>query len=288
MKTIKKLRIILLMAIIVLFPFIEAQAVRINVPISVEWYYGDDKWDDAYHRTDIKIEPLNGAPIPKEVENFSGEGDLRLEFAPDFTGPGKYEYLVYLANEDIVEENRQVIFDKTTYRLVYFVQYGPHGLEIAAYAYDNDKYINNPQEASKIAELKFKNNDPHKGKGDGSTTKPNDPNNPDDTNDPDKSNDSDGTKEPNKPNDPDKGGKDPNSGKDSQTKDPQVNPGNPTNGENGGTPGKNPDKNVFGENKKSHDNVQTGIESLTPWLLVLLVAIIAYRHTNNDIHKQDS
>ena len=35
--------------------------------------------------------------------------------------------------------------------------------------------------------------------------------------------------------------------------------------------------------KNKNPNVQTGIESVMPWLLVLLAAIIAYRHTKNDI-----
>ncbi len=219
------------MAMIVLIPFVEVKAASVAVPITVDWYLGDQKWDEAPHKTDIKIEPLNGAPLPDDVDEFYGNGDLKFDFAPEFTGPGRYEYLIYQNNEAIKEEHRSVSYDKTKYHLVYIVEQGKNGLNISVYAYDNDKNIIDPDHTSKVAEIIFKNNDPGKGK----------------TNDPDK----DGK--------PGNDGKNPDSGK---------NPNNNPNKDKPTIPGKQ----GFTKNKNSNGNVKTGIEGMTPYLIILLLA----------------
>lgn len=224
MKIFRRISRILILAIIVLFPFVDSDASSVSVPISVDWYYGDEKWDQSPHRSDIKVEAIGNAPVFKE--DFFGIGDLSFNLEREFNNPGKYEYLVYQTNDDIIEEDRSVTYDKTVYRLVFYLQNSSKGLIVSAYAYNNENYSDS--NLGKSSEIKFRNNDPAKASE--SATKP------------DESNEA-------------------NPGKTSRQKELSKN--------------KNP-------------NVQTGIESLTPWLLVLLVAIIAYRHTKTYFDKQGS
>ena len=221
MKFFKRISRILITTIIVLFPFVDSLASSVSVPISVEWYYGDKKWDQSPYRSDVKLEAIGNAPAVKD--DFFGIGDLSFTFQGEFKSPGKYEYLVYQTNDDIIEENRSVFYDKTVYRLIFYVQNSSKGLIVSAYAYNNENYLDS--NLGKSSEIKFRNNDPAKASD--SSTKPDDSNkaNPDKT---------------------------------SRQKE-------------------------LPKNKNPKANVQTGIESLTPWLLVLLVAIIAYRHTKNYI-----
>lgn len=228
------------MAIIFLFPFVNSDASSVSVPISVDWYYGDEKWDQSPHRSDIKVEAIGNAPAFKE--DFFGIGDLSFTFQGEFKNPGKYEYLVYQTNEDIIEEDKSVIYDKTVYRLIFYVQNSSKGLIVSAYAYNNEDYSDS--NIGKSSEIKFRNNDPNKASD--SPTKP------------DESNKA-------------------NTGKDSQKEEPQAKPGNSIG------PAKVSNPKEVSKNKNPKANVQTGIESLMPWLLVLLIAIIAYRHTKNDI-----
>lgn len=221
MKIFKRISRILITAIIVLFPFVDSLASSVSVPISVEWYYGDKKWDQSPHRSDVKLEAIGNAPAVKD--DFFGIGDLSFTLQGEFKSPGKYEYLVYQTNDDIIEENRSVFYDKTVYRLIFNVQDSSNGLIVSAYAYNNENYSDS--NLGKSSEIKFRNNDPTKASD--SATKPDDSN--------------------------------------------KANPGKATRQEE------------LPKNKHPKANVQTGIESLTPWLLVLLVAIIAYRHTKNDI-----
>lgn len=259
MATIKKINKIFIIVIIILFPF--AKSYANPVPITVDWYYGDEKWDEAPHRTDVKIEPLNEAPLPDDVDEFYGNGDLKFDFAPEFTGPGRYEYLIYQNNEDVKEEHRSVIYDKTKYHLVYIVDQGKNGLNISVYAYDNDKNIIDPDHTSKVAEIIFKNNDPGKdktneaGKDDKDSKSGNDGKNPDS-----------GKKPDNKPEN--------NPNKDKPTIPGKQNPTNPT---------AKPGKQGFSKNKNSNGNVKTGIEGTTPYLMILLLAgffLLASKKTN--------
>lgn len=240
MKIFRRISKILILAIIVLFPFVDSYASSVSVPISVDWYYGDEKWDQSPHRSDVKLEAIGNAPAFKE--DFFGIGDLSFTFQGEFKNPGKYEYLVYQTNDDIIEENRSVFYDKTVYRLIFYVQNSSNGLIVSAYAYNNDNYSDS--NLGKSPEIKFKNNDPNKASD--SPTKP------------DESNKA-------------------NTGKDSQKEEPQAKP------ENKIDPAKASGQKEVSKNKNPKANVQTGVESLTLWLLVLLIAIVAYRNTKNDI-----
>lgn len=240
MKIFKRISRILILAIIVLFPFVDSYASSVSVPISVDWYYGDEKWDQSPHRSDVIVEPINGAPSAKD--SFSGVGDLLFNFQPEFKNPGKYEYLVYQTNEDIIEEDKSIIYDKTVYRLIFYVQNSSKGLIVSAYAYNNENYSDS--NLGKSPEIKFRNNDPNKNSG--SATKPNKPSETD-------------------------------PGKTSQKDESQAKP------ENKIDPAKASGQKEVSKNKNPKANVQTGVESLTLWLLVLLIAIIAYRHTKNYI-----
>ena len=240
MKIFKRISRILITAIIVLFPFVDSDASSVSVPISVEWYYGDEKWDQSPHRSDIKVEAIGNAPDVKE--DFFGSGDLSFKLEREFNNPGKYEYLVYQTNEDILEEDKNVIYDKTVYRLIFYVQNSSNGLIVSAYAYNNDNY--SESNLGKSPEIKFKNNDPNKNSG--SAAKPNKPSETD-------------------------------PGKTSQTDDSQAKPKNMID------PAKASGQEEVSKNKNPKANVQTGIESVMPWLLALIAALVAYRHTKNDI-----
>lgn len=242
MKIFKRISRILITAIIVLFPFVDSLASSVSVPISVDWYYGDKKWDQSPYRSDVKLEAIGNAPAVKD--DFFGIGDLSFTFQREFKSPGKYEYLVYQTNDDIIEENRSVFYDKTVYRLIFNVQNSSKGLIISAYAYNNDNYSDS--NIGKSSEIKFRNSDPNKNSG--SATKPNKPNETD-------------------------------PGKTAQKDNPQAKPKNTID------PAKAFGQKEVSKNKNPKANVQTGIESLMPWLLVLLIAIIAYHHTKNDIFK---
>lgn len=240
MKIFRRTSRILITAIIVLFPFVDSDASSVSVPISVEWYYGDEKWDQSPHRSDIKVEAIGNAPDVKE--DFFGSGDLSFKLEREFNNPGKYEYLVYQTNEDILEEDKNVIYDKTVYRLIFYVQNSSNGLIVSAYAYNNDNY--SESNLGKSPEIKFKNNDPNKNSG--SAAKPNKPSETD-------------------------------PGKTSQTDDSQAKPKNMID------PAKASGQEEVSKNKNPKANVQTGIESVMPWLLALIAALVAYRHTKNDI-----
>lgn len=242
MKIFRRISRILILAIIVLFPFVDSDASSVSVPISVEWYYGDEKWDQSPHRSDIKVEAIGNAPAVKE--DFFGSGDLFFNLKREFNNPGKYEYLVYQTNEDIIEEDKSVIYDKTVYKLIFYVQNSSNGLIVSAYAYNNEDYSDS--NLGKSSEIKFRNNDPDK--------------------------DSGSAAKPNKPSETDPG-------KTAQKDNPQAKPKNTID------PAKAFGQKEVSKNKNPKANVQTGIESLMPWLLVLLIAIIAYHHTKNDIFK---
>ena len=228
------------MAILVLFPFVDSDASSISVPISVEWYYGDEKWDQSPHRSDIKVEAIGNAPDVKE--DFFGSGDLSFKLEREFNNPGKYEYLVYQTNEDILEEDKSVIYDKTVYKLIFYVQNSSNGLIVSAYAYNNEDYSDS--NLGKSSEIKFRNNDPDK--------------------------DSGSAAKPNKPSETDPG-------KTAQKDNPQAKPKNTID------PAKAFGQKEVSKNKNPKANVQTGIESVMPWLLALIAALVAYRHTKNDI-----
>ena len=240
MKIFKRISRILITAIIVLFPFVDSLASSVSVPISVEWYHGDKKWDQSPYRSDVKVEAIGNAPAVKD--DFFGIGDLSFTFQGEFKSPGKYEYLVYQTNDDIIEENRSVFYDKTVYRLIFYVQNSSKGLIVSAYAYNNENYSDS--NLGKSSEIKFKNSDPNKNSG--SATKPNKPSKT-------------------------------YPGKTSQKDAPQAKPKNTID------PEKASDQKEASKNKNSKANVQTGIESVMPWLLVLVAAIVAYCHTKNDI-----
>lgn len=240
MKIFKRISRILITAIIVLFPFVDSLASSVSVPISVDWYYGDKKWDQSPYRSDVKLEAIGNAPAVKE--DFFGSGDLFFNLKREFNNPGKYEYLVYQTNEDIIEEDKSVIYDKTVYKLIFYVQNSSNGLIVSTYAYNNEDYSDS--NLGKSPEIKFKNNDPNKDSG--SAAKPNKP----------------GETYP---------------GKTSQKDNPKAKPKNTID------LAKASGQEEVSKNKNPKANVQTGIESLTPWLLVLLVAIVAYRHTKNYI-----
>ena len=92
MKIFRRISRILILAIIVLFPFVDSDASSVSVPISVDWYYGDEKWDQSPHRSDIKVEAIGNAPVFKE--DFFGIGDLSFNLERDFNNPGKYARIV--------------------------------------------------------------------------------------------------------------------------------------------------------------------------------------------------
>ena len=238
MKIFRRISRILILAIIVLFPFVDSDASSVSVPISVDWYYGDEKWDQSPHRSDIKVEAIGNAPVFKE--DFFGIGDLSFNLEREFNNPGKYEYLVYQTNDDIIEEDRSVTYDKTVYRLVFYLQNSSKGLIVSAYAYNNEDYSDS--NLGKSSEIKFKNSDPNKNSG--SATKPNKPNETD-------------------------------PGKTAQKDNQQAKP------ENKIDPAKTYGQKEVSKNKNTKANVQTGIESLMPWMIALLAAIVAYRHTKN-------
>ncbi|WP_044566802.1 hypothetical protein [Anaerococcus provencensis] len=240
MKIFRRISRILILAIIVLFPFVDSDASSVSVPISVDWHYGDEKWDQSPHRSDVKLEAIGNAPAVKE--DFFGSGDLSFNLKREFKNPGKYEYLVYQTNDDIIEENRSVFYDKTVYRLIFYVQNSSNGLIVSTYAYNNEDYSDS--NLGKSPEIKFKNNDPNKDGG--SAAKPNEPSETD-------------------------------PGKTSQKDNPQAKPKNTLD------PAKASDQKEVSKNKNPKANVQTGIESVMPWLLVLVAAIVAYCHTKNDI-----
>lgn len=192
MKLFRKVYKLILTSIIVLFPFIDSYAINQAVPIGVDWFYEDEKWNNSPHRSDIKIDPINNAPLHKGVDEFYGIGDLKFNFIPEFDKVGKYEYLVYQNNEDIEEDHMWVRYDKTVYRLIFLVQKDDNGLNISTYAYDNSIYDQNDTKKGKAADIIFKNYDPHRHRKDGSIIKPKDPDN------------TDGKKEPEYPEDPNK------------------------------------------------------------------------------------
>lgn len=179
MKSLKKLEKLILMAMIILFPFSMAKAAeKISVPISVEWNYEGQKWANSPHFANVIIQAQNGAPEPS-VSSFNYPGDYKIEFyQPNFTKAGKYEYLIYQTNQDFKEEGRTVTFDKSKYRLIFFVQNGPDGLITTAYAYNEKNYDANDLNANKESKITFVNDDPHIHKNNGEIVDPSDPYHP--------------------------------------------------------------------------------------------------------------
>ena len=184
MKLFKSFYKLIFLAIILLFPTQKSLAISQEVPIKVDWYYNEDKWDKSPHRSDIVIEPLGSAPLPQGVGEFNGVGDLEFNFAPNFDKPGKYEYSIYQNNQDIEENHMWVRYDKAVYRLVFFVQANKGSLEISAYVYNNDDYDAKKLNPGKVASIEFKNSDPVFHSQDGSIVKPTDPDHPDYTKNP--------------------------------------------------------------------------------------------------------
>lgn len=160
MKVTNKVNKLILIAILVLFPFAKSFASnQISVPIYVEWTYGGQKWDNSPHFSNVLIEPLNDAPNPS-VSSFDYQGNYIVEFSqPNFTKTGKYEYLIYQTNEDFVEGNRTVRYDKISYRLVFSLHKNGKGLSTSVYAYDNRDY-GLKDKWSKKANIRFVNEDP--------------------------------------------------------------------------------------------------------------------------------
>ena len=178
MKLFKSFYKLIFLAIILLFPTQKSLAISQEVPIKVDWYYNEDKSDSSPHRSDIVIEPLGSAPLPQGVGEFYGVGDLEFNFTSDFEKPGKYEYLVYQDNEDVEEDHMWIRYDRTVYRLVFFVQSVKDGLGISSYAYDNDNYDAENVNTGKLAKIVFNNVDSAYHRKDGTIIKPSDPDHP--------------------------------------------------------------------------------------------------------------
>lgn len=321
MTNLKKIYKLILAALFVVLPFVgsEADAADINIPISVEWYYGDEPFIDSPHRANVVIEPISNAPAPT-VSSFDYVGDYKILMqVPKLTGPGRYEYRIMQTNEDFDEENFWVTYDKTVYRLVFILQ-EDNNPAVFVYKETNDGF-------EKMAELVFRNNDPHRHKDSTTPTEPSDPSNPTDSTKPTDDErvpiyptEPEDSSKPNKGNDenkdpdgedhtnnPDNTGNqdDTNQDDDGESKDPtkagdedKSNPdgegqtGQPTDDSDENTdPSKsggadddssNPSKEketspkLQGKDKKSHNNVQTGIESLGLVLIILVLAILAY------------
>ena len=179
MKTLKKLEKLILMAVVIIFPFVVSMAAeKISVPISVEWNYEGQKWANSPHNANVVIKAQNGAPQPS-IKSFDYLGDYIVNFTePNFTKAGKYEYLIYQTNEDFNEEGRTVTFDKTRYRLIFFVQNTSDGLRTTAYAYDDAKYNKDDLNENKQPKIRFVNDDPHIHKNNVEIVDPSDPYHP--------------------------------------------------------------------------------------------------------------
>ncbi|WP_296140406.1 hypothetical protein [uncultured Anaerococcus sp.] len=178
MKAIKKIRNLILIAMVIIFPFLNTKAAgEIKIPISVEWFYEGQKWASSPHFANVVIEPQDGAPAPS-VSSFNYPGDYKIEFtAPEFSKPGKYKYLIYQNNKDFEEKGRSVTYGKNKYIVMFFVQNGTDGLSTSVYSFDADKVDENDKNA-KETEIKFENDDPHIHKNNGDIVDPKDPYHP--------------------------------------------------------------------------------------------------------------
>lgn len=167
------------MTILIIFPFGKSMAAdKMTVPISVEWTYEGQKWANSPHKSNIVIKPQDNAPMPS-VSSFDYPGDYIVYFSrPNLTKPGKYEYLLYQTNQDFEEAGMSVTYDKTVYRLIFFVQQGQDDLVTSVYAYDDSKYNEDDENANKRAQITFINDDPHIHKNNGEIVDPNDPYHP--------------------------------------------------------------------------------------------------------------
>lgn len=117
-----------------------------DVPISVEWYSGSEKWNDSQHNTTIQI-----LDIQNNTKNdYTNRGDFSIDFKhPEFKTPGNYEYKVYLTSR-----SDKYTYDETIYKLIFEVK---PDLSYITYAYEE----NNQNE--KVQRIIFKNNDYKKG-----------------------------------------------------------------------------------------------------------------------------
>lgn len=151
---------------------------NISVPISIEWTYEGKKWANSPHGSNVVIEPQDSAPMPS-VSSFDYPGDYIIYFnKPNFKKPGKYLYLVYQTNQDFEEAGMSVSYDKTIYRIIFFVQQGSNGLITSVYAYDDSRYNSDDENYNKQARITFVNDDPHIHKNNGDIVNPNDPYHP--------------------------------------------------------------------------------------------------------------
>lgn len=176
MKSFKKFYNLILVAIIILFPFVKSEASdKISVPIFVEWTYEGQKWANSPHKSNVVIKPQNGAPSPS-VTSFDYAGDYIINFIqPELPRPGKYEYLIYQTNEDFEEAGQSVTYDKTVYRLIFYVESDQNGLTTVALAYDDKNFDLNNHKAGKEAKIRFVNDDPFIHKNNGDIVDPKDP-----------------------------------------------------------------------------------------------------------------
>lgn len=179
MKLFKRICNLIIVAMLVLFPFISSDAAnKISVPISVEWNYEGQKWANSPHKANLIIKPQGNAPAPSK-DSFDYAGDYKVLFeSPDFKSAGKYEYLIYQNNEDFEENGRTVTYDKSKYKLIFYVQNTNEGLSTTAWAYDISKYDENNQNESKEEKITFVNDDPHIHKNNGDIVDPDDPYHP--------------------------------------------------------------------------------------------------------------
>lgn len=251
MKSSNRFKNLILIMMVVIFPLLVSKAdEKISIPISVEWTYEGQKWENSPHQSNVVIKALNDAPGFSN-SSFNSTGNYKIEITePNFNKAGKYEYLIYQNNEDFTEKGKTVSYDKTKYRLVFFVQNGTNGLTSSVYAYNESDYKENDNNTNKKAEIKFINDDPYKHKDNGEIVGPDDSKNPHKK--------EDGNKDSTL--DPEKNIKD-NKGKS------YIYLANKNN-----------------SNRQSNDRVKTGIESLGIWLVILILS--AYLLYKLEVNKR--
>ena len=91
MKDKKRIYKLILIAFVLILPLVKATAdSKINVPISVEWMYGKEKWANSPHKANVVIEAQNDAPKPTKT-SFEKSGDYIVQFnQPEFNKAGRY------------------------------------------------------------------------------------------------------------------------------------------------------------------------------------------------------
>ena len=203
MKYLKKLYKLIFMAVFIVIPFLKTSAdSKINIPINVEWMYGEEKWANSPHKAKVVIEPQEDAPKPT-VASFEYSGDYIIYFnKPNFDKVGRYEYVIRQDNEDFEENGRTVTFDKSRYRLIFIVENSNDGLKTNVFTYNEANFNKDNLENGKGAKIRFVNNDPHIHRNDGSIVDPGNPYHPFNPNNPVKPNDPDSPYQPSKENQP--------------------------------------------------------------------------------------